>query len=824
MSTNLGTASPKVKVLAKLPKVGGFITKTNFEASAHQWGSISNSMFFKPQLVEQTIDPEGSFAALHPSRRISWVDNYLNTEDNKSAEGILWTQLDGSASELGIMSKVIADYDSYSVIPFEKQLDLDPAYIGPIWSDNYIEKPAPPDDRKLLEDFINAMAGAAPPEPPEPGLDEPSGEIESVCYVKQTRPKDRLWWGMESSSFLEEEDTPLWVTIRTHSPPTTYDSDTIFVIALGIGDKKHEYDIYLSLNNKPKLIDYIGQAGGNSPLVLKEFDSELSRIWSTDSYHSIGIMTIGGFLVIIVNGSVMVYQRVDSSEGDSGGKPLPCKIASGPIRIYGTNASCSFNVSPMTFAHQGFIALPIPELPDGKKWSGVDHRGDERGSVCELPAPPTIKEKIFGCDCEEFKSDSGSIGPFGEAFHKKGKIYLYPAPAANFAVLPSTKFYIMEFRSGNIPFAGLSNDIKYAGCPYFFRIKGVSVLDEPGVSGASGDITDSVISINETCNAPDYFHCKKSVDIVCYDENGRVSGIVSKGQSGIEVLWGWDGAANKTFTGVVTSINIGQKAGMETVTIRAEDYFYILKNTPIINSPFYDGMVAYYVIVDMAKRASLEGFINEWDDINDAFLPAGSSFTKPAMRYNGSQKLFECMMDIVKRYEAFLYFDANGSLVINRLPGGLFSEASPIAYFSSNPESTDELILGEKQVEMNYDSTVNVISALTLDRGSRNPIFHTTSAKGADNHLLFKKVFLMNQAALGSIEVCRDYVSRLKLRMFFPILKTRWKTAGTNVDIMPLSFVDVDGQDFRIMSIKRSFNAEANDLTTDYEGEWLGGA
>jgi len=63
----------------------------------------------------------------------------------------------------------------------------------------------------------------------------------------------------------------------------------------------------------------------------------------------------------------------------------------------------------------------------------------------------------------------------------------------------------------------------------------------------------------------------------------------------------------------------------------------------------------------------------------------------------------------------------------------------------------------------------------------------------------------------------------LKLRMFFFIFKTRWKTAGTNANIMPLSFGSVDGQDFRIMSLKRTFNAESNDLTTDYEGEWLGG-
>jgi hypothetical protein len=382
----------------------------------------------------------------------------------------------------------------------------------------------------------------------------------------------------------------------------------------------------------------------------------------------------------------------------------------------------------------------------------------------------------------------------------------------------------LKFKPSNTTFIG--NILENGGSPFYFRLKGINLLNsgEPD-EGDSGNITNTVLSINETVTAPDYFHCKKSLDVTCYDEHGVISSILVQGQTGITVSWGWDGDVEKTFTGVVTSVSTSQKAGMETISIRAEDYFYVLKNSPIINSPFYDGMVAYYAIKDMAQRANLIGFINEWIGERDDFLPAGFSFSKPAMRFNSTQSLFDCMMDIVKRFEAFLYFDERGRLVVKKLPGGLFSTVEGAAVsFSSDPSvSPENVILDEKQVEMNYDSTVNVISAMTLDRDTRNVILYVKTATGDENNVLFKKVYLLNQSALGELEVCRNHVEELSQRMFYPILKTRWKCAGTNVNLQPLSFVEVDGKIFRLMSMKRSYSSETNDLNTSYEGEWLGG-
>ena len=182
-------------------------------------------------------------------------------------------------------------------------------------------------------------------------------------------------------------------------------------------------------------------------------------------------------------------------------------------------------------------------------------------------------------------------------------------------------------------------------------------------------------------------------------------------------------------------------------------------------------------------------------------------------------------MDIVKRFEAFMSFDGNGKLVVTKLPGGLFSSVTDIkASFTSDPTAGSAVtILEERQAEIDFNSTVNSIAAMTVERDTRNVVVYGKNADAANNHLLFKKVAFYRQAALGELEVCRSYVEDLSQRVFYPILKCRWKTADASQLIMPLEFVEVDGRVFRVMSIKRSFNADQNDLTTSYEGEWLGG-
>ena len=834
---NLGIASPKVELLARLPNIGEFVNVSNFESSAHAWNTLNNSPFFSPFMAESVVDPAGTLAAIMPSRRIFWLDNHLRDSDgiiSGDSPSIEWTPTTVMLSPC-IMNSIIreGEYLDYTLPESFSEFPVD--YDGPLWTNAYLSRQPDPNDDLTIQEFLN-WVGDPPPDPtPDPPPD-PSGDDEEfvrTSSISQDNIKAGMWWSVESDAFLEE-NMPFWLILNKMEPPTSSEHETLFVISLGLSDPENRFDILFSMNNKPRIIDWIGfSEGGNEsmPPIQKEFDQEDSRIWNSDKLNKIGIMTIAGRLVVIVNGNVLVYTRVNKDEDDNGGTLLECKIADGPIRLWGTNVKAILNVSLMTFAKISALAIPVPVIVmDGSEsgapeyFEGVDENGDPRGSVCELPTPPH-EPQLYGCDCKTFEDASGVASPYGFGFHKKGEIIFEKASDATFSSLPSTDFYTLIMKSEDTDMGGFT--IKNGGAPYYFRLKGMKETDLPSPdTGANSDITNRVISITETATSPDYFHCKKSVDITCYDEDGVISGVLANGQSGIEVSWGWSGEGEKTFTGVVINFSTSKKAGLETVTIRAEDYMFILNKTPIMNSPYYDGMVAYHALRDLAKRASINGFTNDWESPRDYFLPAGYSFSKPMMRYDSQQSIFDCMMDIVKRFEAFIYFDEDGKLVVTRLPGGLFgSNPGSVASFVTDPDSgnVESVILEEFQVETDFSSTVNVISAMTLERDTRNAVIYVKSASGSENNLLFKKVMLLRQAALGELSACRNYVEDLSERVFYPILKTRWKTAGYS-DITPLSFVSVEDQPFRVMSVKRSFNADQNDLTSSYEGEWLGGA
>jgi hypothetical protein len=83
----------------------------------------------------------------------------------------------------------------------------------------------------------------------------------------------------------------------------------------------------------------------------------------------------------------------------------------------------------------------------------------------------------------------------------------------------------------------------------------------------------------------------------------------------------------------------------------------------------------------------------------------------------------------------------------------------------------------------------------------------------------------LDQPALGDIEVARTYAERLAQRIFFPIRKSGFKTIGSSASTINsiLDFITVDGDEFRLMSLDRKYNADSNEFINEYGVEWLGG-
>lgn len=817
---NLGVAQVKVLLSdqGSIPNITNQSTKYNFDISAYDYELMQNSPIFHPFLMENVKDPMGTFAACFPSKRKYYIDNYVVIEDSDSAPppALGLKAIENKTCD-GFIKENMGKFDEYTLIQPGKYVDGDFTYIGPKWENRERPAEAPPQDAEYIKNFSKAL-----------GVDTsgsvfPPNKTGNLKYLFQAATRDGLMWSLETDAFLTK-NMPFWVLINNEASPPTLKHETFFVISIGGSKLEDRYDIVLFKNKKPVIIDYYMGGSGKTPSNQMEFDVDLSRLLSTESNIEIGVMTIAGRLVVFVNKIPMIYNRIDKQEGEEGGKLKECVIVEGKIRISGTNVKAGITVCPMTFAPFAAIALPLPAfISSGSTqtqitYKGVNNQGDPSGSIAQLP---TVNgDKIFGVDCKKFSSPGGSSSPKGLGFHGQGEIKMDTGNSESSSQVPSSTYILTMQPQETLDAA--ENAIPNGGTPYFFRLKGIYRIVGGG-GGGGKDVSRFVISVSESASTSDYFSVKRNATVVLYNKGGEFDGLKNK-QAGVQISWGWNSPERQTFTGVVISAKTSEVPGKETIELSCEDYMYILRKTPIVNSPFYDGMIAYYAIKDLAERAGILSFRKNWFENGDYYLPAGYAFSKPAVRFPGKQSIFECMMYMVKRFEAFIFFDGYGALNVSKLPGGLFSESdgsSVAADFFKDPAAGRNTIVGEKGSEYNFDSTVNVISVLTVDRDTRNTIvFNKTNSDGT---IPFRKVAFIDQPAYGELGVAKDHVEELSKRVFKPIRKISFKTPGQISVADVFDFITVDGEKFRLTGCSRSYDAATNDFLSEFNAEWLGG-
>ena len=855
---NLGKANVRVKLYESLPWIDPNPQNNDFDVSAHMWQVIQNSEFFYPFLTECVTDDLGAFAACFPSRRTLFIDNYIKYRDgssladvNSEDPSIVWTPI---SDLIGVIKDIVeqGEYNTYTLEqPMEQPENYSNNYEGPKWKDSSVTQEPPPDDATAIKKWIDWYKGEYSKTESEENTSTtptattplaPDVELPKINYVNQQKVGDGLWWGIESSDFLYK-NMPFWVTIRRQEPPSSSTHPTVLIVSLGLNENSSQcFDLMISNNQKPNLIDYYKGRGASSeetggtstagiPAVSKEFPLDLSKIFSTEKEIRLGFMTSGGRLIIFVDkAGAMVYTRVEKSESNAG-RIAEAAIDPGKIRIYGTNIQASINVSPMVFAPLSVMALPVQIIPitvdptNGEsiapEYHELKYNGTVgSGSVARLPTPPQ-EQQLFGVDCKRFFSGSGNESPYGFTFHKNGTIIFEKGKSLGFNV-PNSDYYVLVMKPSDTQFSTGVNThvITNGGCPYFFRLKGAD--RKVAGSGSEGyDVSEDVFSVSETKEAPDYFSVKSNANITLYNKGGKYD-YLKFSQKGVSIEWGWN-SYTQTFTGIVIGATTGEVAGKETIELICRDYMYILERTPIINSPFYDGMVMVYAVRDVAQRAGISQVINDWEMCMEYFLPSGYAFTKPVVKFGSKQMLFECIQSMIKPDWATIYFDAYGKMHIKKLPGGPFSVGAgeaTVAKFYRNP-AAEHVILGEKNLEYTTEPTVNRIRILTLDRDTRNPIVIGVKA-GLDDSLKFRKPMLIDSPIYGDYDVARAYLEQLKQQVFKPMRKISFKTVGDSETIMPLSFITVDDLEFRLLSLTRRYNSENNDFTNEYNAEWFG--
>ena len=882
MSDNLGKAKVKVELLNRLPHITKAVKRYQFDVNALIWDTIQKPNPFYPFLAEYVTDGSESFSAIFPAKRKAYVDNYMISSNGESLADsskptILWKPVH---SLDGIIYDITKDLENYSLYQPGDYINAPKDYIGPEWADAVIPGEPRPNDERSLRIFIDALT-TTPSQAKDntttttTATEKPLPEPE-LHVINQKKVRDGMWWEVESSSFLSE-NMPFWVTIRRAASPASADTETAIILQIGIGSNTDAYDLYLSNQRKPQVIEYtygrkegmsgVGSSSGEKYLAKTvSFEEEGSVLFEDEDYIQIGVMAVAGRLVFYVNKNILVYARqhgnnnqssdkVDSERNkqkEEEGKLKEAKIAAGPIRVFGTNIQVTIDACPMSFAPLAALALDsVPVIPpqtesdgkiDSKKtatdYMGVNEKveGVEGRTVAEIPKEDATK--LFGVDCQEFNDANGSSSPQGFGFHQNGKVAFKRTLEAGVTLFGKDDFYMLIMETGAIVGGSdFSWTIYKGGAPYFFKIKGAVRID-PEQSDVEGtDISNDVLEVSENVQAEEYYAVKKTASVTLYNKEGTYD-YLKTDQKGIRLSWGWatndeEADLTQTFTGIVVSTSASETPGEEKITLNCRDYMYILESTPIFNSPIYDGMIMYYAAKDLVNRAGITEVIDDWtadagSEKEEYFLPSGFTFSQPKVHFNQEQMLFECLKYMVERPEAFAYFDADGVMHIKKIPGGIFSDTtgeSISATLYRNPEiaTSSQLILDEKSVDYDLTSTVNKIVMVSVDMDTRGTLLHTRTASKAEDNLIFRKTMLFKQPALGNMDVVRAYANDLGNRVFYPIRKTAFKTVGDVSTLDPFSFLTVDEEEYRLISLSRKYSAGANDFTNEYNTEWLGG-
>ena len=871
---DFGIADVRVRFRSKLPNIVRKRPTFNFDIHASQYPSLmGRSAFIKPYLIDY-VEGE-TFAACFPSKSKLYRDNYiLNSQGNIAATNdatythtgpppINWKAT--TAISGWFYALVRNEENPFPPYDLKHPDEYNEPYIGPRFEPkpHSIETDATiADERTTLSAFNEFLVDELKDdtgEEEEVESDEEAGD--DLMWVHQVAVKPGLWWALESEPFLHK-NMPFFVNVKVQAPPTSSDFPTAIVISLGIDDMEwtNRYDLVISYGNRTRLYDYWsiderGKEGSKRPYDIATFEHEGSKILGGIDNLEIGFMTIAGRLVIFLKSEnsgddYLVYERVNKD-----GTFEQSSIPQGRIRVSATNIQAGINVSPMGFAPLGAMALPISTIAsfDGARqdlrYVGVPPDADDqlgfesasRREVCQLPQPPSSPTYgapsgvLYGVDARYFQGENGIVYPNGAGYHRKGSVKFLKGQAwanSQNINLEYTDYYLVVMQPDDVTSPTLGT-LKYAGTPYYFRLKGrADVLLEAEEDETVDDATGHLISLDEIIEAPDYFHVTKKAAFVLYNEGGRWDFLKEK-QYGVEIEWGRDGVTQKSFTGLTLSAQSSETAGMETISVNCSDYFHILKSVPIINSPFYDGMIAFYAMKDIAKKGGIASVNFAWNDVDAYFLPAGFAFTKPAFRFDGMNTLFDCILDIGKLHEVYFYFDENGEMWIEYTPGGIISggilgRSITVAYnFYSDPEQTPESVLiGSRDVETNFANVVNVINIFSVHRDTRNLLHyqHSADVTATGDKLLFDKWWFANKSEFGEMSVLRSYVQEVATRLFNTTKTISFQTVGSagTDHIRPLDFVTVDGQLFRIMNMKRTFNAENNEYMIDFSAEILG--
>ncbi len=389
------------------------------------------------------------------------------------------------------------------------------------------------------------------------------------------------------------------------------------------------------------------------------------------------------------------------------------------------------------------------------------------------------------------------------------------------------------------------------------------------------DVTDDVMNVDidySLDNAKPAQIIKKAT-VTLYD-SGKYNLYLTRSR-GIKIWLKWSTSGTPGFSDIdiaFTGVAFGERAslqpGKNTITLNCSDYWTVLDRTVIKNSPFYDGFELFSVIKDLGERAgivvendvdhsgstsAISGSSNVTTGVPFYFLGSGFCFDKPAHRYERNQNIKDCMLDAIKAFPYYMWFDHEGKMQVSVVPGNFDFSCVDSAQFDAGwdysikgwyyrkinnlkSESPYKLILNELQMNSNLKEGVfNSFMVWGVERTQNTPIIVTDSNKDSLTNpdsigfLGFVSDKVIQQPALDSQASVQQFMNRYKTMYTHPGFETSITTVGhipkytsdgedfqtrCGHFIQILQDVTPSNERFRITQITHKYDAEKNDWYT----------
>ena len=768
--------------------------------------SFSGNGEGSPSNVEFAVDSSQNFMIAHPEKKYYQIANFIaggGTSFFPQAH-LIWNATDAMPGWAKSFLATSSKTQSFQQ-PSDGAYPTD--YIGPRWRNVYTQKNAPnPDDSEI--------ASGATPATTEMSTNNSVWERYSGgIHQYQTTPG--LWWGAEVSTGVDVSG-PLWIDIARTGERSVPGQPSFVLIQInnqraGTG-ADFGLSIWLMTNAKPKIIDWQSKQ-------IEDMQSAPSL--SPGSGIRLGLLPCCGRLILNFNGADYVYAKKSTSSSggtgtDSSPSPdtfdfQPFSFQASDISVFGTNCQAVLSVNAMTFT-KGVLHTPFPGYDDGNEGSSTGGAWPS-SDLFKIAGNPTT----WGA-CATNVPGNGDPAQKEIFANPQGKIDIEFVPSKN----RDGKYAKVTLSPTNMNMAG--STIPNMGCPFFSRMQFIDPKNiRSGVSRRGNRVGktqrlggNDVLAVNMTFQAPDSYHAIQTAEVTLYNEGGRNNSWLERSHP-ITIGLGW-GSAPLLFTGVTLGGYRSETAGMETIVVNCQDYMFVLDSARMINSPYYDGLDAYDAVFDLAARAGVAPI----DDTGSSgyALPVGYSFTKPAMRFSKGRPIKDCILEIAKMAECCFWFDETGTMHYGGIQGGIaFNGGSSSGASFYKAPSGENTIIDEYRVENKVSEAVNEIYVETVDRTSGGLYFSRKVAGGSlfDYH----KPAFISQPALGSQQACNEWITMLSQRLFKAPRGTTIKTFSSQ-KIVPLSIISVEGQNFRVTSIQRSYRSDDNSLTCTISGEWYG--